>query len=433
MIDRCQCFIHPPRPAISMTSENSDSLSRDEAIDRLVEVSLAAAPVSQMTDKYFTNTRMVVEANGDVDVTYAVFLRRRCIAALEPAERLIKAIVPEAEVTRFYNDGDIVPAERKLMEVRGPMSKLSEVETLLLQKTGFPSVSAVNAYEMCMALPGASFMDMHARHGSGIDMNMLAAYGASVGSAAARKANKDVKGFVGSSQDVTAPMFGAKAGIGTMPHALVGYADGDVLKATQMFTERLPHIGHLVALVDFNGREITDSLRTADWFFNDAKLDQEGKTLGVRLDTHGGRFAEELDYDRSIDTVGHWLNVDGEYNIVEHVLGPRAMQLDPGNILVDKVRRVLFGSGVSVANIIHTREKLDEAGFDKAQIVASSGFSPQKCQIMGAARAPVDTVGTGSFLPATLTETYATADIISYNGEPRVKLGREFLFERDDT
>ncbi len=36
-------------------------------------------------------------------------------------------------------------------------------------------------------------------------------------------------------------------------------------------------------------------------------------------------------------------------------------------------------------------------------------------------------VGTGSFLPATLTETYATADIIRYNGVPRVKTGREFL------
>ena len=185
-----------------------------------------------------------------------------------------------------------------------------------------------------------------------------------------------------------------------------------------------------MALVDYQGLEITDALRTADWFFNDAKLHDKGKTLGVRLDTHGGRFAEGLDYDKSVDTVGNWLNVDGEYNIVEHVLGPRAFQLDPGNILVDKVRRVLFGSGVSVASIIHTREALDQAGFEKAHIVASSGFSPQKCQIMGAARAPIDTVGTGSFLPATLTETYATADIISYDGEPRVKLGREFLFER---
>jgi len=411
-----------------MTSKKNQGLSRDEAIDRLVEVSLAAAPVSQMTDKYFTNTRLVVEANGDVDVTYAVFLRRRCIAALEPAERLIMKLVPQAKVTRFFKEGDIVPAERKLMEVRGPMSKLSEVETLLLQKTGFPSVSAANAYEMCMALPGASFIDMHARHGSGIDMNMLAAYGASVGSEAAKRANKNVRGFVGSSQDVTAPLFGAKSGIGTMPHALVGYADGDVLKAIKMFAERLPEIDQLVALVDFNGKEITDSLRTAEWFFNEAKLDKKGKTLGVRLDTHGGRFAEDLDYEKSIETVGRWLDVDGEYNIVEHVLGPRAFQLDPGNILVDKVRRVLFGSGVSVANIIHTRQALDVNGFKSAKIVASSGFSPQKCQIMGAARAPIDTVGTGSFLPATLTETYATADIIAYDGERRVKLGREFLF-----
>jgi nicotinate phosphoribosyltransferase len=48
---------------------------------------------------------------------------------------------------------------------------------------------------------------------------------------------------------------------------------------------------------------------------------------------------------------------------------------------------------------------------------------------MGAARAPVDIVGTGSFLPATLTETYATADVISYGGVKRVKVGREFLFD----
>ncbi len=413
-----------------MTSTSPASLSRDEAINKLVEVSLAAGPLGAVTDKYFTNTRMVVESNGEMEVTYAVFLRRRCIAALKPAERLITRLVPEARVKRFHAEGDIVPAERKLMEVTGPMSKLSEVETLLLQKTGFPSVSAVNAYEMCMALPEASFIDMHARHGSGVEMNMLAAYGASVGSEAARKANPAVRGFVGSSQDVTAPMFGAMAGIGTMPHALVGYAGGDVLKATQMFAERLPHIDQLVALVDYQGLEITDALRTAHWFFNEARLHDKGKSLGVRLDTHGGRFAEGLDYDKSVETVGNWLGVDGEYNIVEYVLGPRAFQLDPGNILVDKVRRVLFGSGVSVASIIHTREALDSAGFDKARIVASSGFSPQKCQIMGAARAPIDTVGTGSFLPATLTETYATADIISYDGEPRVKLGREFLFDR---
>jgi nicotinate phosphoribosyltransferase len=36
-------------------------------------------------------------------------------------------------------------------------------------------------------------------------------------------------------------------------------------------------------------------------------------------------------------------------------------------------------------------------------------------------------VGTGSFLPESWRETYATADIVEYDGIPSVKVGREFL------
>ncbi len=402
---------------------------RAQALDRMVELVMAAGPVAHITDKYFTNTRRIVEANGDQDVTYAVFLRRRSIAALEPAERLLRRLVPEASVKRFYAEGESVPSERKLMEVSGPMSKLSEVETLILQKTGFPCICANNAFEMCRALPAAGFIDMHARHGSGAEMNILAAYGASVGSEAARLQDPDTRGFIGSSQDLTAPLFGAQDGIGTMPHSLVGYTDGDVLTATKLFAAQLPDARVLIALVDYNGHEVTDALRCAEWFFNQEALHKSGKTFGVRLDTHGARFAEFLDYEKSVEIVGDWLDVDGEYNIVEQVLGQRAFQLDPGNILVDKVRRMLFGAGVSVASIINTRKALDDAGFNDTQIVASSGFGPQKCQINGAALAPIDVVGTGSFLPSTLNETYATADIIRYGTTDRVKTGREFLFD----
>jgi nicotinate phosphoribosyltransferase len=250
-----------------------------------------------------------------------------------------------------------------------------------------------------------------------------------VGSRAARHKNRGVKGFIGSSQDLTAPLFGAKGGMGTMPHALVGYAKGDVLNALKMFEKSIPEATSLIALVDYTGEEIQDSLRCAKWFFEEARLQEKGKTFGVRLDTHGGRFAEGLDYEKSVDAVGAWLGVSGEYTIVEQVLGGRAFQLDPSNILVDKVRRILFGKGVSTASAIHVRNALDSAGYKDAMIVASSGFDPQKCQIMGAAKAPLDMVGTGSFLPATLTETYATADIIQYGADRRVKVGREFLFD----
>lgn len=405
------------------------SPSHAAILDRLVAITHAAGPLAAQTDKYFTNTSRIVGAHGDTEVTFAVFMRRRVVAALEPAIRLAKTLVPDVKIKRHVQEGEVVPSERKLMEITGSMQKLSEVETVLLQKIGFPCVCANNAYEMCLAMPESGFMDMHARHASGAEMNILAAYGAMVGSTAAKRANAKAKGFVGSSQDLTAPFFGSVGGMGTMPHALVGYTGGDVLAAMKLFAETIPEAKALIALVDYTGHEITDALRCAKWFFEEARLQDKGKAFGIRLDTHGGRFAEGLDYERSVDAVGHWLNVSGEYNIVEQVLGGRAFQLDPGNILVDKVRRILFGKGVSVAAVIHARLALDRAGYKDAQIVGSSGFNPEKCQIMGAAKAPLDLVGTGSFLPATLTETYATADIIAYGGERRVKVGREFLFD----
>jgi nicotinate phosphoribosyltransferase len=49
---------------------------------------------------------------------------------------------------------------------------------------------------------------------------------------------------------------------------------------------------------------------------------------------------------------------------------------------------------------------------------------------MAEAKAPIDVIGTGSFLPERWSETYATADIIEYEGVPRVKVGREFLLRK---
>jgi nicotinate phosphoribosyltransferase len=50
--------------------------------------------------------------------------------------------------------------------------------------------------------------------------------------------------------------------------------------------------------------------------------------------------------------------------------------------------------------------------------------------MMAVAEAPIDIVGTGSYLPEIWTETYATADIVAYDGKPMVKAGREYLMRR---
>jgi len=49
---------------------------------------------------------------------------------------------------------------------------------------------------------------------------------------------------------------------------------------------------------------------------------------------------------------------------------------------------------------------------------------------MASVSAPIDIVGTGSYLPDSWTETYATADIVAYDGVPSVKVGREFLLRK---
>jgi nicotinate phosphoribosyltransferase len=93
--------------------------------------------------------------------------------------------------------------------------------------------------------------------------------------------------------------------------------------------------------------------------------------------------------------------------------------------------RYLVGTGVSAAAIWRMREAMDNAGFDKVRIVASSGFGVEKCRVMADARAPINVVGTGSFIPDSWGETYATADIVAYDGVPMVKIGREFLLKRN--
>jgi nicotinate phosphoribosyltransferase len=49
---------------------------------------------------------------------------------------------------------------------------------------------------------------------------------------------------------------------------------------------------------------------------------------------------------------------------------------------------------------------------------------------MAIANAPIDAIGTGSYLPEAWRETYATADIIAFDGKPMVKVGREFLLRK---
>ena len=119
--------------------------------------------------------------------------------------------------------------------------------------------------------------------------------------------------------------------------------------------------------------------------------------LSFRLDTHGGRFLEGLDPAES-------------YAVLERY-APGAIR----RYRSDTELRSLVGTGVSAAAIWRMREALDAAGYRKVRIVASSGFGVEKCRVMADAKAPIDVVGTGSFIPD------AVARDLRHGGHRRIR------------
>ena len=365
--------------------------------------------LSSVTDTYFLRTRDIVSSYGDTEVTYAIFMRRPVISALNPAidwlEQIVKERKGSVNIKRCFKEGSDVGAGEPLVYISGSMLLLVDLETALLQKIGATCVAAYNARSMVESLRKTSFLAMDARHCAGADMADLMAYGAFVGSQRV-KSESNAIGFIGCATDKTAHLFENTKGLGTMPHALVGYA-GSTLKAAQMFHSTWPD-EPLTVLVDYFGKEITDGLMVCRSF----KRLADESTLSLRLDTHGSRYVEGLD-------------VAGSYAVLERN-APQAIR----GFRTEQELKYLIGTGVSAAAVWHLREMLDNSGFEKVKIVASSGFGPEKCKVFSLANVPVDVIGTGSYLPSRWSETYATADIISYGGKSQVKLGREFLIRR---
>lgn len=380
-------------------------LSHHPAVENPGDLDIAA-----WTDHYFLKTKSAIAKFGDAKVTYAIFMRRPVISAPRLAIEWLKKIAlerkTEFKIDLMYEEGKWVGAGEVLLYITGSFFHLCDLETFILQKIGPACVAAFNAYTMCADLPKAGFIAMDARHCAGTEMAELMAYAASVGSGRAGRKVGAV-GFIANATAATSSYFNQDQAFGTMPHALVGYA-GSTLRAAQLFHEAFPGES-ITILVDYFGKEVSDAIEVCQHFPDMAKNGQ----LSIRLDTPGSRFVEGLDPAAS-------------YAILDR-FAPSAIR----GYRSETDLRHLVGAGVSAAAIYHIRHALDHAGFPRVKIIVSSGFDPAKCHVMSEAKAPIDLVGTGSFLPERWRETYATADIIEYDGIKRVKLGREFLFRHD--
>ena len=364
--------------------------------------------INSQTDNYFLKTKKIISKFCDKQVTYAIFLRRPGILAIKMAVDWIKFVASKRKIKIIlkspYKEGDWFGAGEPILYITGSMKNLVDLETLYLQKIGPSCIAAANAYQMCIDLPKSSFIAMEARHCAGTDMSNMMSYAASVGSKSAKK--KKAKGFIGTSVSETSKYFNLNSGLGTMPHALVGYA-GSTMEAVRMFHATFPK-ENIVILPDYFGKEISDSIAVCKEY---GQLVKKNKVL-VRLDTPSGMYIEGLDLAKS-------------YNILEK-FSPQSIS----EYRSEEELKHLVGPGVSAAAIWYLRSKLNDEGFNKVKIIASSGFTNNKCKAIALAISPIDVVGTGSFLPEKWSETYATADIIKYGNEKRVKVSREYLLKK---
>src|SRR6266705_4674888 len=204
------------------------------------------------TDSYFLKTKAIVARFGDREATYAVFMRRPVICtprlAIEFLERVAAKRGTSFKIELNHPEAAWVGAGEPIMYVTGSLYHLVDLETVLLQKLGPACVAANNASAMCADLPKVAFLAMDARHCAGAEMAELMAYAAAVGSEHAKKVAGAV-GFVGCAAAATAHFFGKEKGMGTMPHALIGYA-GSTLRASEMFHEAFADEA-LTVLVDY--------------------------------------------------------------------------------------------------------------------------------------------------------------------------------------
>ena len=360
--------------------------------------------VQDNVDKYFSRTRKVLEfLKRDPVVIYKTFLRVDSIAIYKFTEEFLDAAIDKDKytLTKHFEEGEFVPEKTPLFSLTGKFSDLVELETGKLGTVGWPCLSALNAQTIREAAgPDITILDMAARHCPGItsgEVQKMSAYAAHIG------------GFNGTSTDVGAFTFG-KEGLGTMPHALIGMFTREegmpTVEAAKAFSAALPDVP-LTVLVDYEGKEVTDSIECFKALGS--------KLKAVRLDTHGGRFCE------GVTRVGE----DG----ISSLKAITRLYQEFGVSFAGQYKSYAYGKGVTAEAVHVLRKALDEAGATDVKIVVSSGFTPEKVQAFMKLKAPIDMIGTGSYLPIDIRDTYATSDIVSYGGNKRIKVGREWLLE----
>lgn len=316
------------------------------------------------TDKYFLRTKEILQKEGiNPYVTAQVFIRKGPgeVYGVNEALAIIEKYAPNLVkngVVYAKQEGEKFEPKEALLVIQGRVQDFVELETIYLGVIAAATsrynegvsdeqiVSQVkgNVEKIVKAAGGRPVIYMGARHWD-FKLDQAIADAAFAGGAAE------------CSTDIGAKNAG-KSGVGTIPHALENAfaykygKDRAVVAATLAFDKHMPAGIPRVALIDYNNKEIDDSIATCQAF----------KALGKKLDTV------------RVDTCGE--NVAQGATKAWDAAGIQEWK-EQGLALPDlssEAAKYWVGTGVTVTGVYKLRQALDKAGFADTKILLTSGF-----------------------------------------------------------
>jgi nicotinate phosphoribosyltransferase len=327
------------------------------------------------SDAYFNLTKSLLEADGHHPrVLMQAFQRKESIlGGIDEAVAVLKQGAGHYEGDRWVDgferldvralhEGDEIAPWETVLTIEGDYSDFAHLETVYLGVLARRTLVMRNVREVVGAARGKPILYFPARHD-----HWLVQTGD--GWAA------HIAGAIGVSTDAQASWWGGR-GVGTVPHALIAAYGGDTALAARKFADRFGRDMNVTVLVDFENDSVKTALEVAEALGPDL--------WGVRLDT--------------------------------------------SDKLADVSLRRLHGdaapTGVA-AELVHlVRSELDSHGFEDVRIVVSGGFTAERIRAFEDAGVPVDSYGVGSSLIRGANDF--TADVVTVDGRPCAKVGREF-------
>lgn len=335
--------------------------------------------VSDLADEYFNRSYETVAGTPleHLRVCYSVFCREagRLAGVADVLDLIRRRGGPEV-VVRGKSDGEPFAPDEVVLSIEGPFGKLVTLETEYL---GLLSISGA-ASEMAglvEAAGDATVIDMAARHFPPEFQPRLAT-AAAVGGAAgtsSRAGYAEVQARFGIGGERIrigqAPPREFKL-YGTIPHALNAVYNGSSVESAAAYQERHRKIP-LVVLVDFEGRERDTISAAVQRFHTDL--------FGIRLDIPNNRV-HQGGHDKPVRAL--------EMRILSQVKNRKAA--------MEALDRYGFGPGVTIESAFAARDLLDSLNAKHTKIVLSSGFNQAKIRAFRACNAPMDSIGTGSWV-----------------------------------